>query len=66
VIIQTPHGPAPPLVTGTFGSADFFHSVLGEATESVLFFFTRNIHPLTLPLKPPIPNIDDGPFAEDE
>ncbi|EIN14403.1 Het-C-domain-containing protein [Punctularia strigosozonata HHB-11173 SS5] len=33
VIIQTPNGPAPPLVTGTFGSADFFHSVLGEATD---------------------------------
>ncbi len=24
---------APPLVTGTFGSADFMHSVLGEASE---------------------------------
>ncbi|KAF4611401.1 hypothetical protein D9613_004172 [Agrocybe pediades] len=33
VIINTPNGPAPPLVTGTFGSADFLHSLLGEATD---------------------------------
>ena len=33
VIVQTPNGPAPPLVTGTFGSADFIHSLMGEATE---------------------------------
>lgn len=25
--------PVPPLVTGTFGSADFLHSLLGEATD---------------------------------
>ena len=33
VIINTPNGPAPPLVTGTFGSADFMHSMMGEATD---------------------------------
>ncbi|GJE86244.1 heterokaryon incompatibility protein Het-C domain-containing protein [Phanerochaete sordida] len=33
VIINTPNGPAPPLVTGTFGSADFLHSLMGEATD---------------------------------
>ncbi|EKM61451.1 uncharacterized protein PHACADRAFT_248072 [Phanerochaete carnosa HHB-10118-sp] len=33
VIISTPNGPAPPLVTGTFGSADFLHSLMGEATD---------------------------------
>ncbi|KDQ14438.1 hypothetical protein BOTBODRAFT_32569 [Botryobasidium botryosum FD-172 SS1] len=33
VTIQTPSGPAPPLVTGTFGAADFLHSLLGEATD---------------------------------
>ncbi|KAJ3750923.1 Het-C-domain-containing protein [Lentinula detonsa] len=31
--IDTPSGRAPPLVTGTFGSADFLHSLLGEATD---------------------------------
>jgi hypothetical protein len=35
VIIDTPNGPAPPLITGTFGSADFLHSLMGEATEYV-------------------------------
>ena len=30
VIIDTPNGPAPPLVTGSFGSADFMHSMMGE------------------------------------
>ncbi|KAL5529525.1 hypothetical protein ACEPAG_5510 [Sanghuangporus baumii] len=33
VVIRTPAGMAPPLVTGTFGSADFIHSVLGEASD---------------------------------
>lgn len=33
VKIQTPAGPAPPLVTGTFGGSDFVHSLLGEATD---------------------------------
>ena len=33
VLINTPNGEAPPLVTGTFGSADFMHSLMGEATE---------------------------------
>jgi len=33
VKINTPNGPAPPLVTGTFGGADFLHSLLGEATD---------------------------------
>ncbi|KIJ29126.1 hypothetical protein M422DRAFT_37079 [Sphaerobolus stellatus SS14] len=33
VIIDTPCGSAPPLVTGTFGSADFMHSVLGEGMD---------------------------------
>ncbi|KAI0815377.1 heterokaryon incompatibility protein Het-C-domain-containing protein [Irpex lacteus] len=33
VIIDTPNGPAPPLITGTFGGADFLHSMMGEATE---------------------------------
>ncbi|KAH8926115.1 Het-C-domain-containing protein [Atractiella rhizophila] len=35
VIIQTPNGPAPPLVTGTFGSDDFIHSLLGEAGDKL-------------------------------
>lgn len=30
VRIRTPNGEAPPLITGTFGSADFMHSMLGE------------------------------------
>lgn len=34
--MNTPYGPAPPLVTGTFGSADFIYSVLGEGIEYVL------------------------------
>ncbi|KAL5511341.1 hypothetical protein ACEPAH_4557 [Sanghuangporus vaninii] len=33
VLIRTSAGMAPPLVTGTFGSADFIHSVLGEASD---------------------------------
>ena len=33
VTVNTPNGPAPPLVTGTFGGADFLHSLLGEAGE---------------------------------
>ncbi|KAI0274933.1 heterokaryon incompatibility Het-C [Gloeopeniophorella convolvens] len=33
VIINTPNGPAPPIVTGTFGGADFLHSLMGEATD---------------------------------
>ncbi|KAK7686586.1 hypothetical protein QCA50_010186 [Cerrena zonata] len=33
VTVNTPNGPAPPLVTGTFGSADFIHSLMGEATD---------------------------------
>ncbi|KAG6851362.1 hypothetical protein H0H93_005760 [Arthromyces matolae] len=33
VIVNTPNGPAPPLVTGTFGGADFIYSLMGEATE---------------------------------
>jgi hypothetical protein len=33
--IDTPNGRAPPLVTGTFGGADFLHSLMGEATEFV-------------------------------
>ncbi|THH19681.1 hypothetical protein EW146_g1532 [Bondarzewia mesenterica] len=35
VIIDTPNGPAPPLITGTFGSADFMHSMMGEATDHI-------------------------------
>ncbi|TFK77526.1 Het-C-domain-containing protein [Pluteus cervinus] len=35
VIVQTPQGPAPPLVTGTFGGADFLHSLMGEATDKL-------------------------------
>ncbi|KDR85638.1 hypothetical protein GALMADRAFT_218734 [Galerina marginata CBS 339.88] len=35
VVINTPNGPAPPLVTGTFGSADFLHSLLGEAGDKL-------------------------------
>ena len=34
-LIQTPAGPAPPLVTGTFGGSDFIHSLLGEATDHI-------------------------------
>ena len=33
VLVESPNGPAPGMVTGTFGSADFVHSLLGEATE---------------------------------
>ncbi|KAI0094507.1 heterokaryon incompatibility protein Het-C-domain-containing protein [Irpex rosettiformis] len=33
VVINTPNGRAPPLITGTFGSADFLHSLMGEATD---------------------------------
>lgn len=33
VTVRSPHGPVPPLVTGTFGSADFLFSLLGEATD---------------------------------
>ncbi|QRW12015.1 heterokaryon incompatibility protein Het-C protein [Ceratobasidium sp. AG-Ba] len=33
VKVNTPNGQAPPLITGTFGSADFMHSLLGEATD---------------------------------
>ncbi|KAJ7146223.1 heterokaryon incompatibility protein Het-C-domain-containing protein [Mycena epipterygia] len=33
--IETPHGRAPPLVTGTFGGADFLHSLMGEATDKL-------------------------------
>jgi Heterokaryon incompatibility protein Het-C len=34
VSVRSPRGErVPPLVTGTFGSADFLHSLLGEATD---------------------------------
>ena len=34
VYVDTPNGESvPPLVTGTFGSADFLHSLLGETGE---------------------------------
>ncbi|KAJ7805214.1 Het-C-domain-containing protein, partial [Mycena olivaceomarginata] len=33
--IETPNGRAPPLVTGTFGGADFLHSLMGEATDKL-------------------------------
>ncbi|KAG8965531.1 hypothetical protein FRC03_000441 [Tulasnella sp. 419] len=33
VKVNTPNGPAPPLVTGTFGGADFLHSLLGESQD---------------------------------
>ncbi|KAF7302983.1 Heterokaryon incompatibility protein het-c [Mycena kentingensis (nom. inval.)] len=33
--IETPNGRAPPLVTGTFGSSDFLHSLMGEATDKL-------------------------------
>ncbi|RPD82107.1 heterokaryon incompatibility Het-C [Lentinus tigrinus ALCF2SS1-7] len=33
VLIETPNGRTHPLVTGTFGSADFLHSLMGEATD---------------------------------
>ncbi|KIY69371.1 Het-C-domain-containing protein [Cylindrobasidium torrendii FP15055 ss-10] len=36
VFVETPNGDrVPPLVTGTFGSADFLHSLLGEATDHI-------------------------------
>lgn len=38
VTVNTPNGPAPPLVTGTFGGADFLHSLLGEAGEYAGFY----------------------------
>ncbi|KAI0652327.1 heterokaryon incompatibility protein Het-C-domain-containing protein [Trametes meyenii] len=33
VLIDSPNGRIHPLVTGTFGSADFLHSLMGEATD---------------------------------
>ncbi|KAG8762608.1 hypothetical protein FRC11_008506, partial [Ceratobasidium sp. 423] len=33
VKVNSPNGQVPPLITGTFGSADFMHSMLGEATD---------------------------------
>jgi len=33
VFVDSPNGRVPPIVTGTFGGADFFHSLLGETTE---------------------------------
>ncbi|KAF9225961.1 Het-C-domain-containing protein [Gyrodon lividus] len=34
--LRTPHGKSvAPLVTGTFGSSDFLHSLLGEATDHI-------------------------------
>ncbi|RDX51974.1 Het-C-domain-containing protein [Lentinus brumalis] len=33
VLIDSPNGRTHPLVTGTFGSADFLHSLMGEATD---------------------------------
>lgn len=33
VSVNSPNGRVPPIVTGTFGGADFFHSLLGETTE---------------------------------
>lgn len=35
VTIDTPSGPAPPIVTGTFGGADFVHSLLGETGDKL-------------------------------
>ncbi|KAF9029991.1 Het-C-domain-containing protein [Hymenopellis radicata] len=36
VLVEAPSGDrVPPLVTGTFGSADFLHSLLGEATDHI-------------------------------
>ncbi|KAF5310722.1 hypothetical protein D9619_007668 [Psilocybe cf. subviscida] len=35
VLVDTPNGPAPPLVTGTFGGADFLHSLLGETGDKL-------------------------------
>lgn len=40
VRIHAPNGKyVAPLVTGTFGSSDFTHSLLGGAGYSVFFFF---------------------------
>jgi len=33
VKVNSPAGQVPPLVTGTFGGADFLHSLLGEGQE---------------------------------
>ncbi|GAA6027320.1 hypothetical protein JCM8097_002590 [Rhodosporidiobolus ruineniae] len=35
VRVQSPAGPCPPLVTGSFGGSDFIHSLLGEATDHI-------------------------------
>ncbi|BGP31871.1 hypothetical protein JCM10296v2_003649 [Rhodotorula toruloides] len=35
VRIHSPSGTCPPLVTGSFGGADFLHSLLGEATDHI-------------------------------
>ncbi|EJD42358.1 heterokaryon incompatibility Het-C [Auricularia subglabra TFB-10046 SS5] len=35
VWVETPTGPAPPLVTGTFTSRDLVHSLMGEASDKM-------------------------------
>ena len=35
VTVNSPQGPVPPLVTGTFGGADFLHSLLGEGMDKL-------------------------------
>lgn len=36
VTVQAPNGErVPPIVTGTFGGADFLHSLMGEATDHI-------------------------------
>ena len=41
VRVQAPNGRhVAPLVTGTFGSSDFIHSLLGEATDHLVCFRT--------------------------
>ncbi|KAG6911350.1 hypothetical protein DXG01_001021 [Tephrocybe rancida] len=43
VIVNTPNGPAPPLITGTFGGADFIYSLMGEATDEDNISKIKNI-----------------------
>ncbi|KAH7104001.1 Het-C-domain-containing protein [Auriculariales sp. MPI-PUGE-AT-0066] len=35
VVVNSPNGAAPPLITGTFGGADFLHSLLGESMDKL-------------------------------
>lgn len=45
VRLQAPNGKSvAPLVTGTFGSSDFIHSLLGEATDHIVRYSYSSPH----------------------